>query len=881
MDGPRFLVPADDDRDPITSTIESVDNEQSGNETLPGPKFLVQSDEDQGVTDAKAALRDGIAQVKEGEQQGGNPADLYRDTAVATLETAGTFATGILGAITGGVGGLTELMANLASGEDLDKSIDEAVQTLNKVSNSMTYAPKTEAGGELLTTVMKPFEWYDEKTFEAGQLVEDVPVIGTELATGVKTTLEMLPVGWFLRGAKRARAKINNKQKTDGGDVIKEEVASHVKQIYKDNPDAKKNVSEAQAVMDEIDGVKFTTGQILGTNAAKAIQQKTDAANLNNLTKSERMFADNKNAIDNFADEVFGSSEGTAGKALKDAEGDYKATVENLEHFDNVLATKAERIAENFRKHDSEAAGTKLREIQKELYDVAKAKGEILYEAIGDAQVPFSQVWKKIEDLQKVPTNLMKDMPDAFLRLQQMQGKITPGGQVPGRQHLTMTEVRAVLRDLKAEQASNKGSLQPNHNKDRLIAEVINDIEGDAGVLNSLMSSADEGVVKAYEAAKSHWKNEVVDRFRKGPASGIAAYNKNGELRITDEKVIDQWFSTATKGSGGMAALKQFEKTFGPVKDSPEAWAQLNSGIMKKFYKDTAPNGYLDPSKVKSWMRKYSDNIELVPGLGDSLGTAAKQTDSILRVQKQVAEQKRAYERQALDGMLEGNTAAAMKAAIDDPMKMKELMNSTKGNVAAQKGLANEVATFIKKEVVDPHKGLNKTKLDDVLTKHEQVIKMTMGTAHYKNLKTVSDAYHILDNVKPASSVNIGATDVLSRLGNKLGISPTSALAQMRAVSQGRDSVFNFVARTKAAMYATIHRQKAQQIESEIFYDAEGANLYALLAKTEKPSPAVSKRFLKWMAKKGITIPIKYTEAGALYGVTQNNNENKRTPGVL
>jgi hypothetical protein len=493
-------------------------------------KFIVESDvqqEKQRIAADAEAAKQAVMQAKE---EGADPIAATAKGAAALGETALTFGTGLVATAVGGAYGLGKSMVEGAKEEgiwkqltDSDPEVNErayqkGIESMQWIQENLTYQPRTEGGQKTLETIAVPFVWLEEKTTAAGGAVSELT--GSAAAgTAVKTGLEFVPIMWFTRGANAIKNKVKGNT-LEASEFHVTEVEHYIKEVYKENPGAKKNVLEAKQVMEQIPDVDYTTGQIIGTAGGKNLQKKSDAANLSNLTRSEIKFQQNKEAIDTYTKKVLGSERGDVNEALKAAGGDFAKGLKILEAKEAVQIQMAVKKADIFRKTDAETAGAYLRKVQRDLYTNAKGKGEILYNMIGDAQIPFTTLWTKMEAIQSLPTNLAKDIPDTFKMLEKMRGRITPGGITEGRTSLSMTEARAVLRSLKDEAASNRGSLQTNGNKGRIIDSVIKEIEGEGGLLDTLLNSADANVVKNYTVAKNFWRDGVVNRFKKGPASG-------------------------------------------------------------------------------------------------------------------------------------------------------------------------------------------------------------------------------------------------------------------------------------------------------------------------------------------------------------------------
>ena len=107
------------------------------------------------------------------------------------------------GMTVGGVAGV----GSLVIGEGGQK----ARERIEATTEMLTTPVRTETGKDIQEAIMPAIQWLDEKTFQAGTITEDIPVIGPTVSTGIKIGLDVL-IGvatgrLMMAGVSKARAK--------------------------------------------------------------------------------------------------------------------------------------------------------------------------------------------------------------------------------------------------------------------------------------------------------------------------------------------------------------------------------------------------------------------------------------------------------------------------------------------------------------------------------------------------------------------------------------------------------------------------------------------------------------------------------------------------
>jgi hypothetical protein len=152
------------------------------------------------VLDAPQALPEGFV-LDAPEQETSIGEDI-----VGAGETALTFATGSIAEPLAGLAGIGEGIENILSG-DAD-TLSDMANRIEHVRSALTFQPKTKSGKDILSTVIKPFEFLAEKTEQAGMATLEATG-SPELATLVQSGLEIAPM---LIGVKKPKKSFKERR---------------------------------------------------------------------------------------------------------------------------------------------------------------------------------------------------------------------------------------------------------------------------------------------------------------------------------------------------------------------------------------------------------------------------------------------------------------------------------------------------------------------------------------------------------------------------------------------------------------------------------------------------------------------------------------------
>lgn len=140
----------------------------------------------------------------------------FGQTVAGVGETALTLATGMVAAPIAGLVGLGTNIAGMISGDD--DVLATTVERINRVQDALTFAPKTEAGQDILQTVATPFELLHKGAVKAGEVTQDVT--GSPIAaTAVQTAIEMAPGGIGIRPRPRRVKEDVARLKSEAGEL--------------------------------------------------------------------------------------------------------------------------------------------------------------------------------------------------------------------------------------------------------------------------------------------------------------------------------------------------------------------------------------------------------------------------------------------------------------------------------------------------------------------------------------------------------------------------------------------------------------------------------------------------------------------------------------
>ena len=124
--------------------------------------------------------------------------DKAMSTGVGAGEVVLSLATGSLAEPTAGVAGIVQGLIDQIDDEDEDDRVGSIVNRIEKVSNAMTFVPKTEGGKQFMGVITQPLQKFEKFADDSGTMVGDLtrPVVGDAapvLSAATKTGVLLFP----------------------------------------------------------------------------------------------------------------------------------------------------------------------------------------------------------------------------------------------------------------------------------------------------------------------------------------------------------------------------------------------------------------------------------------------------------------------------------------------------------------------------------------------------------------------------------------------------------------------------------------------------------------------------------------------------------------
>lgn len=800
---------------------------------------------------------------------------------VEEIEGMLTIASSLVATPVAGLAGLSQIISNkLSIGERIPPE-----KQMEWVTRHLTYQPRTEGGQAYAETLSTPFELMEG----AGQYVGDKVFEVTEspaLATDAKVaTLFAIPFAipplakrtvlkpaqWgakqIVSGASFVAESVNMIRPKARAKFSKEAVGRSLRENIGDSPEVMANIAESARLAEEMPGYKPTLAETTlkpGTAVRERTLAEANQASFD-LAKSRREA--NIRAIEDFRRENFGDSSPEITKILQKSEGNINKALTALDDRLTDIQYRREVLASKSPSMELDAVGRELRRLEKAEYDAASAVGEMLYKRIGNEKVDPSPVVSELEAMSK---NELLDfsqdqIPASFKLIQRTLSPPKPADLPPARtmrefqvqkaeleappKEISFDTLRSIEKRLKRDLAKEQGKMGKDETTIHLITRVLDRVEE---VKTNLESTGGADTVAALKEANAYWKEGVVDRFYKGAARDIHAKTAFNEFRIVDEKVIDSFFSPATKKTGGVKAVDDFINTYGM---NPEAWVQLRLGVYAKFRKESGidQHGVIDTKKAEAFLNKHRDVLNRIPAIRDEISGLSKTSKELDFAQQLVKKREANISRSVLARALKSSNAdtivgKSIKEHKIDMALLKQRASKVKGGVEA---LSKETGRQLLLKAERTDGSINSSKLLHEMTKNEASLKIGMTPYHYGLLRDLHRAYLRIDkNILPQAikEPKLG----LEIVGEKFGTTPAQAISAWRAKSRGLVGGPHLVAQLGTSFITKLNKNQINSLERLAHYDKDVAQTLLMMTKSEKISPKVERRLRVHLAEYGL-----------------------------
>ncbi len=341
-------------------------------------------------------------------------------------------------------------------------------------------------------------------------------------------------------------------------------------------------------------------------------------------------------------------------------------------------------------------------------------------------------------------------------------------------QAVTPKDLDGIQSEIKAEiRKLSSGTGEINQRKISRLSDLNQSIDA----LLQKASSAETPGAQKLKTARTFWRKEVIDKFKKGDIGDILA-TRGGDYRVKDSQIASRFFKP---GPQGIEAAKKFNAAIG---NNPKAMTAIEDAakqdLLSKF-----PTGEITETGLRRWLNQHKGALAEynLTGKFDDLVKARRQLDDAIRFKKE-------FDSSEAAKLLGADPQNAIVNALNSGNKGRaaaNLMKQTRGNTAAQNGLKNALSDHILEQSQNPATGMvtRLDKLDQLLKKYKPAMNVLYADdkAALKAFSQARDAFRV--NIKGSKSPVGGGSDtaenVLTSAFKALGVSSGRVGSLVRA----------------------------------------------------------------------------------------------------
>jgi predicted nucleic acid-binding protein len=208
----------------------------------------------------------------------------------------------------------------------------------------------------------------------------------------------------------------------------------------------------------------------------------------------------------------------------------------------------------------------------------------------------------------------------------------------------------------------------------------------------------DEGAAEALKTARTHFKKEVIGKFKEGPVGDILKKVRSGD-KVSDANVASKFFKP---GAVGEESATRFMNAIGDDKVAKQAITDA----VKQDLLASATNpatGELTEAKLKTWLSKYNPALKKLGIKGEF-----SSIESSRKVLTEAIEMKTAFDKSVASKMLNADVDKAISSAFKSGSKriaagkiMSQLKGDRKAIAGAQNALIDHIIEKSKNAGVD------------------------------------------------------------------------------------------------------------------------------------------------------------------------------------
>lgn len=567
------------------------------------------------------------------------------------------------------------------------------------------------------------------------------------------------------------------------------------------DPIITKSIEEAQLLEETIPGLKFTRAQMSGDIGTRQLEQQVAKKYPALAQELDQAKVDNTKAITQFIEEVRGKQTTLPARNILEKQG-------------RVLDTQIEAEAKNLARKvapfglgdDIATIGQKIKQVRNARERAVKRIGSRKFDAIGDAPIigfrlrnDYHKVLRRTSDFEDVESNIPKILRKSY--------KIFKGKK-------WQTSIKE-LQDLRSELGDSLSDMQRSANRnnkaERRVSLLIKAIDR---TLDEAPGVAEDIVPKLKEARR-FWKEEYINKFKKGPAATIAKQTSEGDL-VNDADVVSKFFR---KGPVGRQAVQQYKAMTG---DTAASKAVMKNAVQQSFMDSVydTTKAEISTAKLEKWYRQHSTAL-------NELGLR-EQFIKIKNVRKNLdiaLVKKATYDKSLASKVLGTDPGSEMRVILsgyDKKNKMVRLMERLGGDKRAIEGIQAALIDELKKIAPDNVGAIERWMRDysDVLKvafrKDPQKLRSmvnyqkALSRVYQGRVRDLKDEDSILRMFQLYMRVGMGQFRTVTNFGDLLGaFAEIPRKNQLRILSEG---LIDPDLSGKLAWYASRERYPVQKV---------------------------------------------------------------------
>lgn len=571
-------------------------------------------------------------------------------------------------------------------------------------------------------------------------------------------------------------------------------------------PDAEKALSSAMNIKGKAakEGIKWDPSIGEATGSPGLIKQQTDIESQASgafLEKVTKRHAENLEAIKQYSQKVGPKSDLDAEYIIDTADGKLKTVGAQIDRLAGKNIQKKRDLVSEIPTIDRMSSGKSIRE------GIQKAKTErslemsVLANELGISDVDLTQPFDSFK------TQLMeKYRPDSRFEDTEAFPKVLSRivGDEPGTP-TSFNDVKSVRERVSDSIIDEMGTATPNRKKLRTLVMLKKDIDG-------FIDSQAGALGNKYKQFRQEYFENYVKPFESGAV--FKARNKNGTgfYQTNDEHVASIFLDNPS-------ASKQYMEIFA---NDPAAIESMKNAALDDLRRAATDDGILNPSKLKTWVRKRSEALEMMPEVKQAVDDVATAQNRLENRQIQLASRKKEIENISLAKKIsrysKGDASAdqVLSDAVHNPKKMRQLLSFVSGDDEAEDAL---------KRIVWEN-ATSGTSADTVkfMAQNEKSLGVLFRRKQLRDMYDISLMKAISESVKPPTGSalsNVELPGVLRAVENITGMKIPQFGTRLYALNSGRVAKSYIAAEAAMSALRATGRLRAEAIWKDALYDPE------------------------------------------------------------